>query len=411
MRLPWRAPLTRAISLLCCLALAGAPLGCSGENPSARVPVASAPTSGLDQSALSRLRERARATNSDVLIVAQNGQIVVDDSVPDLPPLALMSITKSIAALAIGALIQDGSLSSVDLPAHTYIPRWQIGPRAAITLRHLLEHTSGLEAAVDSTDVYASPDHIEHAALATLKSPPGTRFFYNNRAVAVLAQVVAMASGLPLDQYIYTRLYAPLGIATRSWGHDSRNNAMVMAGARLTGRELLAIGQLVLDGGKVGDRQLVDPAWLLAATGSGSTANPLHGQLWWLVPAWSRHRIDAETLAAWRSNGVDADLLTRLAPLVDQEHDPAAFRKAVAAALGNDAPTIARWTEQLARRGLPTHATRSGPILGCRANGYLGQHLVVLRDRGIVAVRLIRPERHTDPEHSFSEFVEMVREL
>ena len=347
-----------------------------------------------------------------MLIVAQKGRIVVDDSHGDSSePIALMSITKSITALAIGCLIQDGALPSVDAPAHAYLPRWGVGNRADITLRHILEHTSGLESAAETQAVYASPDHVHYASLARLIAAPGERFVYDNRAVAVFAQVVALVAHKPLDLFVYERLYEPLGIATRSWGHDAVGNPMVMAGARLTGRELLAIGQLVLDGGRAGDRQLVASTWLAEATGRGSSANPLHGQLWWLVPAWTRHVIDEGTLAAWRAAGVDKDLIAKFEPLRDRELDPAPFDAAVADALGHDEASIARWVAQTRERDLPMHSTRSGPIIGCHASGYLGQHLVVLPARGVVAVRLIRPARHRQPEDSFHAFVQMVREL
>lgn len=386
--------------------------GCTPDSPTAPTRPATGAPHDLNPVALDALRARSRQAASDVLIVAQHGRVVVDDGDPALSePLPLMSITKSITALAIGSLIREGLLASVEVEVANFLPRWQVGNRSKITLRHILQHTSGLAAAPGTEDVYASPDHVHYASLARLVARPGERFFYDNRAVAVLAQVVAVAAGMPLDQYVFERLYAPLGITTRSWGHDSSFQPMVMAGARLTGRDLLAIGQLVLDGGKVGDRQLVDRDWLVEATTSGSRANPLHGQLWWMVPAYSRHVIDAETLTAWRTAGVDPDLVAKLARLQDRELEPAEHAAAVAAALDDEPTRIREWLAQTRDRNLATHAVRHGPIVGCHASGSLGQHLVVLPARGIVAVRLIRAERSTGPEHAFHDFVPMVLRL
>lgn len=386
-------------------------LGCSERSPSP-APSGIRPRGDVDAAALARLRERAKATHSDVLIVAQHGEILVEEgsSAPG-EPIPMMSITKSITALAIGCLVQDGALRSVDVPAHTYVPRWSIGPRAGITVRHILEHTSGLEADVDTRAIYESTDTVQFASLAKLVSPPGERFFYNNRAVAVLAPVVEAASGQRLDEFVFRRLYEPLGIASRSWSCDRERNPRVMAGAVLTGRELLAVGQLVLDGGRVGTRQLLDPTWLAEATGRGSKANPLHGQLWWLIPEWTHHVIDAATLDAWHKAGVDSGLIAKFEPLADRESAPESFAAAVAGVFGGDDTAVARWAADMQERRLPTHAVRYGPILGCRASGYLGQHLVVLPRRGLVALRLIRPDHHSDPDHNFDAFVAMVMRL
>ena len=54
------------------------------------------------------------------------------------------SMHKSVVALVIGAAIADGTLTSVDEPAATYLAEWAGDDRSRVTIRHLLQMTSGL---------------------------------------------------------------------------------------------------------------------------------------------------------------------------------------------------------------------------------------------------------------------------
>jgi hypothetical protein len=121
--------------------------------------------------------------------------------------------------------------------------------------------------------------------------------------------------------------------------------------------------------------------------------------------------IDAATLDAWRSAGIDPGLIAKFEPLQERQLAPESFEALVADLFGRDEASVVRWAADMKERRLPTHAVRYGPIVGCRANGYLGQHLVVLPRRGLVALRLIRPDHHSRPDHNFDAFVSMVTRL
>src|SRR5690606_13701260 len=81
----------------------------------------------------------------------------------------------------------------IDLPVHTYYPEWRDGVKSRITIRHLLDHTSGLRTDQGTGEIYASPDFVRLALDAEVTSEPGTVFFYNNKAVNLLAGIVERA--------------------------------------------------------------------------------------------------------------------------------------------------------------------------------------------------------------------------
>jgi CubicO group peptidase (beta-lactamase class C family) len=129
----------------------------------------------------------------------------------------LASVTKQFTAAAILLLAQDGKLS-LDDPVRTWLPSLPASDDA-ITLRHLLTHSSGL---IDYEDLMA-PDATEQVhdidVLHLLEREPrlyfapGTGYRYSNGAYALLALVVGKASGQDFASFLHDRIFQPLGMA------------------------------------------------------------------------------------------------------------------------------------------------------------------------------------------------------
>ena len=137
----------------------------------------------------------------------------------------LASLSKPITAVAIMMLVDEGKLT-LDDPLPRYLPEFArlrladgTQPAAAITLRQLLTHTSGLLA--DARDLAAFAEAWrQRSTLAAqmpvyaqwpLASAPGTRFAYSAfMGFDVLARVVEVVSGQSYERFLQTRLFAPL---------------------------------------------------------------------------------------------------------------------------------------------------------------------------------------------------------
>jgi CubicO group peptidase (beta-lactamase class C family) len=97
--------------------------------------------------ALQSVSDYAAARNSTGLLVMHRGEIVLEQywqGYDQTAPFNAMSMTKSIVGLLIGQAIAEGAIASVEDTAATYLPEWQRGDRALITLRDLLYMQSGL---------------------------------------------------------------------------------------------------------------------------------------------------------------------------------------------------------------------------------------------------------------------------
>ena len=132
----------------------------------------------------------------------------------------IASITKTFTATATMILRDEGKLR-LDDPVVMYVPwfrlRSSLPEEPAITIRHLLLHTSGIprEAAFPYWTDHVFPTReqiIETLPLQEATYPPETRYKYSNLGIALLGEVVSSASGMPYEQFIQERLLDPLGM-------------------------------------------------------------------------------------------------------------------------------------------------------------------------------------------------------
>ena len=107
---------------------------------------------------------------------------------------------------------------------------------------------------------------MELALGADLVCEPGSRTFYNNKAVDLLAPIVLAASGRRLDAYVRDEIFAPMGIREFEWAIDPVGHPQCMAGLVIRPEDLAKIGQMMLDGGTWQGRRIVSPDWIARST-------------------------------------------------------------------------------------------------------------------------------------------------
>ena len=133
-------------------------------------------------------------------------------------PFYLGSVTKSITALAVMQLVEAGRLE-LDRPVHDYLPWFGLADEEAaaqITVRHLLNQTSGLSRASDPGASLAPGASMEEAvrALAAARptAPVGTQFQYFNPNYTILGLLIQAVTGRSYGDYLATGVLAPLGM-------------------------------------------------------------------------------------------------------------------------------------------------------------------------------------------------------
>jgi CubicO group peptidase (beta-lactamase class C family) len=132
-------------------------------------------------------------------------------------PLVLGSISKSFTALAVMQLADRGEVS-LDAPIRRYIPDFRTAdPAAVITVRQLLEQTSGLPTSAGS-DVIEHPELslselVHGAANVHLATGPGEVFHYCNLNYVILGFLVEQVSGQSFGDYVTAHIFKPLSMS------------------------------------------------------------------------------------------------------------------------------------------------------------------------------------------------------
>ncbi len=138
------------------------------------------------------------------------------------------SISKQFTAAATVLLALDGKLG-LDDDVRRYMPELPVYERP-ITIRHLLNHTSGLRDWGDIASLggwprgmrrYTHDDVLQIIARqSALNYPPGDRYSYTNSGYNLLAMIVSRVSGTSFAEFSRTRLFEPLGLMHTQWRDD-----------------------------------------------------------------------------------------------------------------------------------------------------------------------------------------------
>jgi CubicO group peptidase (beta-lactamase class C family) len=217
----------------------------------------------------------------------------------------MRSISKTVVGLAVGMAIDEGKIPSVAMP---------LVQRPEIQLGHVLSMTSGLSwnervdaygtLANDETQLFFRFRRTNYILGKERQHPPGTVYNYSGGATHVLADIVSTQTGESFTDYIAKKLFAPLGITHYEWRNDFLFRPISFAGLRLTPKDLLKIGQLMLNQGVWDGRQLVSKQWIEDSFTPKVKVNATlnYGYHWWLGKV-KVNRVDHAYAAAVGNGG------------------------------------------------------------------------------------------------------------
>jgi CubicO group peptidase (beta-lactamase class C family) len=171
------------------------------------------------------------AQNGRVLLERAYGMADLERNVP-LTPASILepgSVSKQFTAAAILLLARDGKLT-LDDPLRRWVPELP-AVMQPVTLRHLLNHTSGLRDWGSIAGIAGWPRNtraLDHrhvlqilARERELNFSPGTEWEYSNSNYNLLAIVAERAAGESLPAFTRRRIFEPLGMTSTSWRDDA----------------------------------------------------------------------------------------------------------------------------------------------------------------------------------------------
>ena len=217
------------------------------------------------------------------------------DGAPVTPqtPFMLASVTKTFTALAVQQLAQAGKID-LDTPVQTYISEFRLADKdggATVTVRHLLEHTSGISTVEGTQPSLQSPKSTFDQALDQLahyhpEYEPGEHYEYSNWNYALLGEVVSRASGQPYVEYMQKNVLDPLEMP-----HASYADYHSLPG--------VATGNLIVFGVSVPYDEKTPPAMLSAGYLSASADEMTH----YLIAFLNQGRYHGKSLLTSQGKG------------------------------------------------------------------------------------------------------------
>lgn len=371
----------------------------------------------VDSAKLARLLARGRETHSDAVIVIQDGKILAEEYYgKPKGAVYVASAGKSLTALAIGKLLVERKIKSLDQPVSDFYPEWLQGNKKLITIRMLLNHTSGIQnvpnASVEIERKNPPVNAIKLAVAAELSDVPGTKFSYNNKAIALLGGIIEKASGKRMDAYFEEAFYKPMNIRHFDWIRDEDGNPAAYGAFVIEPMDFAKFGLLMLNEGQFEGKQILSRSFVEEAVKPSTPLFTACGLLWWRYPKTTKSVIDSAKFAQMRKEGVDDEFVRKVQSLENASFDSnEAYYAALEKTLGKD------WRDQLGKAlgktgyGL-SRKVFSDEIVGYYADGYRGNYLLVMPKDKLVVIRVVRNDKDYNWDtDGFDDFLKLAASL
>ncbi|MFA6841019.1 MAG: serine hydrolase domain-containing protein [Sphaerochaetaceae bacterium] len=193
----------------------------------------------------------SRGVPLHALLIARNGKLVYENYYAPWKREnlhRLYSISKSFVSLAIGFLLEDGSLRLSDRIVDYFpdkVPENVHPWLNETTIEHMLSMSTchsrtTYKRFLDGRTVYAD-DYAGSFFTVPPDHRPGTIFKYDTSSSHVLAALVERVGGMPLVEYLSLKLFSPLGIHDISWMADPQGLPMGGSGLSLRPYDLMKV--------------------------------------------------------------------------------------------------------------------------------------------------------------------------
>lgn len=248
-------------------------------------------------------------TYTNAMLVMKDGKIVYENYLNHMQPNIRhmgWSMTKSLVSILVGIAYEEGRIESLDELITHYLPELATGAYEGVTIRQVLEMTSG----VDYEERYdfihpgiAAKNHIlalvknvarfaDTAKTLERKHTPGTVSEYKTIDTAVLGVLLEkVLKGENLSSYMARKMWEPMGMEQNGFfimdGPPGIGREFTGAGFNATLRDWARIGQLMLNKGEFNGHRIISEKYVDLSTRPALPEDPQsggYGYQWWTMP-------------------------------------------------------------------------------------------------------------------------------
>ena len=223
------------------------------------------------------LKEKSKiylaAGHSFSFLVVNQNQIIKEYYPQDAGPqfrANSFNLTQGILSLLVGCAIEDGYINGVDQHVSDFYPEFYEKMNQGITIRHLLEMTSGLTPSHAVTrrwpfslQAYYAKDLNKRILEMKSTDSPGEIWHFSSANAQLVAMVIERATSMSISEYLEKKLWIPLGCESPAlWSVDDAGNVKAFCCLFATARDLARIGQFILNEGNWNGRQIIPTEYL-----------------------------------------------------------------------------------------------------------------------------------------------------
>lgn len=246
--------------------------------------------------------EFSRKMDSHALLIFQNGEIILEKYFDNNNAKTIsdtQSMHKTVLAMMVGIAIDEGIIESVNESASKHLIEWKDDSRNLITIKHLLQQSSGLDYPEFSFHPLSEFNQLmlgEDVTKLTLRQSayrkPNELFEYNGVNPQNLGLLLQRAYGKRYADLLSEKLWQKIAQDDASVVLDSKKNKMPRTYCCLnaTARDWLRIGIIILNEGRFKGKQIVPESWIKEMK-TPSVTNPNYGYLTWLGTEHQKNRI------------------------------------------------------------------------------------------------------------------------
>jgi len=247
------------------------------------------------------LKDLLGSMNTVSFLVVKNGAIIYEkywDDYSDSSRSNSFSMAKTIIGILTGIAIKEGKIKDLNQPVGNFLPEFNEGKKAKITIKHLLTMSSGLNwqesylmPVSHTTEAYYGSDLWKLIQKLKVVKPPGTEFRYKSGDTQLMAFVLQEATNSSISDYASEKLWRPLNAKHNGLWSLDHENGMEKAYCcfNSNARDFARIGQLYLQNGYWNGTQLVQESYVKSSTTPPNLINNFgkevsyFGYYWWLA--------------------------------------------------------------------------------------------------------------------------------
>ena len=245
----------------------------------------------LDARVLTRAGELPRLRS---LLISVDGKLVAEryfSGARATQAENLKSASKSILSALVGIALDRGHLKSVHDPIERFFPEHLTGAENArkksITIEDLLTMRTGLEGTsnVNYGRWVQSGNWVRYVLTRPLVDEPGGQMIYSTGNSHLLSALLTKATKMSTFDFARRYLAEPLGVPLPPWVRDPQGIYFGGNEMQWTPRGMIAFGALYLNGGRVGDQQVVSQTWIkesLKPRTRSHWSGREYGYGWWI---------------------------------------------------------------------------------------------------------------------------------